>query len=367
MLTTIRRRLTHAALRAKLLRTSRKRLDGIRKERPELGAYRLPPEVAAKIATLWPDATTVRLATRWGEAYALINGIVDHRYVPGYAFAVHVRSVLNREALAEAYTDKNALDRLFPDAPTPPTLLRRIHGRSYGPGYEPLEDVAAALDPYEGEDVVVKPALESGGGQGVWVGTYRSGAFERPGEEPVPHGTFLAERGANVVVQPRLPQHAHLARFHPASLNTLRILTLRHDPDLTVLSTVARFGGGGSRVDNQAAGGVSSGVAADGRLNGFAVDKQGRRFERHPTTEVPFEGASVPGVAAAHDLVLACHARLLHFDVVSWDVAIGVDGAPVLIEFNLLAQEIAFHQMNNGPLFGDLTDEVLARARAHGR
>jgi hypothetical protein len=44
----------------------------------------------------------------------------------------------------------------------------------------------------------------------------------------------------------------------------------------------------------------------------------------------------------------------------SWDIAIGQDGDPVLVEANLSFGEVDFHQMCNGPIFGDLTEAVLA-------
>ena len=71
----------------------------------------------------------------------------------------------------------------------------------------------------------------------------------------------------------------------------------------------------------------------------------------------------MPGVAQSRELVTDLHAALLHFDLVSWDIAIAECGQPTLIEFNVLAQELHFHQMNNGPLFGVLTESVLARIK----
>ena len=51
--------------------------------------------------------------------------------------------------------------------------------------------------------------------------------------------------------------------------------------------------------------------------------------------------------------------RLGHFRVVSWDIAVGANYEPILIEFNAFTQSIDYHQLNNGPLFGEFTDEVI--------
>ena len=47
------------------------------------------------------------------------------------------------------------------------------------------------------------------------------------------------------------------------------------------------------------------------------------------------------------------------FRMVSWDVAIDESDEPVLIKVNLSDGELDFHQLNNGPLFGEDTDEIL--------
>ena len=45
--------------------------------------------------------------------------------------------------------------------------------------------------------------------------------------------------------------------------------------------------------------------------------------------------------------------------LISWDFAIGVDGEPILIEANLSFGQIDFHQLCNGPIFKEMTDEIL--------
>jgi hypothetical protein len=44
---------------------------------------------------------------------------------------------------------------------------------------------------------------------------------------------------------------------------------------------------------------------------------------------------------------------------VSWDIAFDEQENPVLIEANLKDGELDFHQLNNGPLFGDDTEKIL--------
>ena len=51
--------------------------------------------------------------------------------------------------------------------------------------------------------------------------------------------------------------------------------------------------------------------------------------------------------------------KVPHFRLVSWDIAIDSVGQPVFIEMNPAYGELDFHQLNNGPIFGEDTEEVL--------
>ena len=48
-----------------------------------------------------------------------------------------------------------------------------------------------------------------------------------------------------------------------------------------------------------------------------------------------------------------------HFKMVSWDFAVNEHGNPIMIEANLCLGELDFHQLNNGPLFGEDTKKIL--------
>ena len=53
------------------------------------------------------------------------------------------------------------------------------------------------------------------------------------------------------------------------------------------------------------------------------------------------------------------HKRFAHFRIISWDFAVDENNDIQLIEFNFSPQGIRIHQINNGPLFGEFTVEVL--------
>lgn len=292
----------------------------------------------------------------WHIAYASVNGIRRGEYIPENVFYHRVEPAINPRAAAETFSDKNMYDLLFPTAKLPPTVGRIVHGRPFSGEYAGL-GYAGLLEALQraGCDLVVKPSVETGGGRNVSV---------VPGDEVA--GWTATELGRiiageeNLLFQELVQQHAALAAFHPASLNTLRIVTFRPRARTVVVSAVLRMGVNNARVDNQAAGGISCGIDEAGQLRRFAYDKYFQRYSAHPSTGRAFEGFELPSYAEACDLGIALHERLPLFGMISWDIAIDSAGSPVLIEANLKWQEINFHQVNNGPLFGRYTAEMLS-------
>ena len=96
----------------------------------------------------------------------------------------------------------------------------------------------------------------------------------------------------------------------------------------------------------------------NGQLKEVAYNAHGEMFSEHPQG-YHFSDCIVPSYQKAVEMVKHCHEKLGHFRLVSWDVAIDKDGEPILIEANMRNGECDFHQFNNGPLFGELTDQVL--------
>lgn len=65
------------------------------------------------------------------------------------------------------------------------------------------------------------------------------------------------------ILQSNVQQSSFFTKYHPSSLNTLRIMTFKHNNNIELISSVASFRNGGSNVDNQATGGVSCGISID--------------------------------------------------------------------------------------------------------
>ncbi len=345
-----------AARKAQRIHALHRKIAGIARHRREFPHHLDWDAGKARAARRFLQAHGMRYSgTRWHECYFGATGRFAPHYVPEDYFYLELLPRLNPLRYIRKYGDKNFYASLgFPNLPI--TLGGMVNGRPVDAGARalPLERLlagAAALP-----EVVAKPSLglESGGGAMVTMCP--------PAELPERLGRFAAAGVRDIVIQAPVAQHPALAELNPTSVNTVRVMTLRLEGEVEPISSVLRIGRRASRVDN---GGIACGIAADGTLKRHAYRiKTFERFEAHPDHGLPFLGKRVPGYARVLDFCRDAHARRIpDVDLVSWDIAIDPSEQPVLIEFNLGDQEINFHQLANGPLFGEHTERVLALAR----
>lgn len=153
-----------------------------------------------------------------------------------------------------------------------------------------------------------------------------------------------------------------LASFHPSSLNTLRLITMRKpEGEIYLDRAVIRMGVGGSKVDNWSAGGVCVKVNHDGTLDkyGHFKDISLPPCTAHPDTNITFEGFTIPQFDKAVQLVLKAHAKVKRINGMGWDIAITPRG-PVVIEMNPF---FMLFQTPCGPLRKLIYERYLEQAR----
>jgi len=126
-----------------------------------------------------------------------------------------------------------------------------------------------------------------------------------------------------------------------------------------IISKLFRAGNNGHYLDNMNEGGFCCGIGDDGTLNEMAYNKTLKKYSEHPFTNTAFGNVTIPNFMVLKDKVKKLHQENPYCDIASWDFGINKDGDPVLIETNLKSQGILFQQLVKGPLFGEMTDEVL--------
>jgi len=329
-------------------------------------ASRAFTEARAKHEQLWKKLQR-RVNPDWLDVYTAVSGKPDHRYVPEDIYYTEIEPRLNNKLFSKAWTDKNSYELILGDrVKRPEVVLRCINGILYTPDFSPAgrpEEFSGFSQGFEGEKLVIKPTMDSGGGKAVRIVNIAHAGLEinPPADGVTTFSRLYALYGGNFIIQKYISQHPWFARFNESSLNTLRVLTYRsvRDEKVHVLHRLLRAGQPGSVVDNQASGGIACAVDAGGRLMPFGIDKAGTRHSG--TQSVKFgEAGEVPymnEITAAALEVAACYrySRLLGLDF-----AVNSEGEVILIEVNDSNNEINFFQMSSGPLFGGFTEEVAS-------
>jgi hypothetical protein len=297
---------------------------------------------------------------RHHELYWRITGSFDPAFIPAEIFYCRIEPTLNAMDYVPILTDKNNLYNLAVAPYLPEPVLHLVRGDLYLPGFIRVgETELGRIFSAHDEEFIVKPAVEHGGGRDmrVMTGSTACGFIKALIADHQSRST------ADWVVQRPLEQCPEMARFNASSVNTLRILMMTTETGVIELSSVLRTGRSGMRVDNQAAGGLAAGIE-NGHLRGRALDCDWHFVEAHPDSKFAFVG-ELPAYQEALEICRKLQKSLPWFDLVSWDVAIDSKHQPRIIEFNVASQEIDFHQMNNGPLFGSeggtALSQVLAR------
>ena len=163
--------------------------------------------------------------------------------------------------------------------------------------------------------VIIKP-LFNDSGVGVEIFTY--------GESKVPSYPFIAEE--------IIKQSDALAKFHPQSVNTLRLNTIRCKDEVLVWQCILRYGRGNNHVDNAHFGGCFSAIDN----NGYAIaagDIKRHVFNVHPDSGVALTGFKVPDWEQACEMVKLLATKVGGLRYVGWDLA-HTDNGWVVIEAN---------------------------------
>jgi len=320
--------------------------------------YELSENYQEAIRTFWQPYSKIDLI--WHQAFSAISGIEDVRYIPEDVFYKKVEPTLNRFELAPAYVDKNMTDLLFAECKRPQTVMRNMNGNYYDEDYEAIGvvDAITRVQRFASENkIVLKPSLDSGAGKNVQILDFRG-----RGPQVIKNDlTYLFDHyKQDFIVQKFLHQHKVFRQMHEDSLNTMRLISLRFNGFIYILSRVVRMGDDGSFTDNAESGCITAGFDSEGALQPYATDHWTyEKYKEHPYSQFTFEDTMLPGVKEGTQLVEQAHEKLLYFDIVSWDIAIDRKGEPHLIEIGVDLQDINYHQRTTGPLFGHLTEDVL--------
>lgn len=294
------------------------------------------------------------------KLYKNLNINKGHRlsyYIPDTFYYPFVDEYFTNPQQSGPCDAKNFYNLYFCDVAQPKTIFRKVDNFYLDADYNSItlkEAIARSKD--EGE-VILKIALFSGGGFGVM--------FWNAAEDSEEKLVDFLHSAKDVICQEVIKQHPSISLLNPTSVNTIRMLTFAFKNEVQMLSSYIRIGGKGSRLDNRQNGGMACGIEKDGRLKATAIDRAANRYDLRPEG-ISLDQIVVPNFEKGVEIVTHLAKRFVSITkMISWDIAIDESGEPLLVEANLCGGGLDAHQICNGPLFGDLTEEVLKEVFAN--
>lgn len=280
------------------------------------------------------------------------------KVVPGVFFYPYIDACFAHPKEALTLSDKNLIDLLFPDICRPKTVLRFCDGLFLDASYSIISPDEAIARCVQEKRVVIKPSHLSGAGRGIIFWDYDTDGTA------ILNNVFSSSR--SYVVQEVIKQHEKMNSLYSGSINTIRMESFLWKKEVIILSSAVRMGANGSKVDNLSdGGGMSCGVdLMNGQLSSKAYDYYHLNitYDHHPQG-CRFEGFVIPSWDKCIQLVKRVAPRFVRVSrLIAWDLAIREDGEPVLVECNLMDSGCEILQLDNGPLFGELSDEVITEA-----
>jgi len=203
--------------------------------------------------------------------------------------------------------------------------------------------------------MIIKPTLDSGGGKNVRLFENRGGITD---QDNLTMDQLLADYKMDFIIQEVMEQHPMMSALNESSLNTFRVMTYLSGKNVMVLSSLVRIGRKGAFTDNSTQGGVSCGITSDGKFKevGYHLNTGDRILETDGGLK--FKGLVLPFTGKVLNKAKELHMSAPYFRLISWDLSVTPSEEVALIEYNLRGQDISFHQLDNGPVFAPLLQDI---------
>ena len=327
-------------------------VDPLKEKYAKLKVHRpLTKEQKREIRQYFLELTGEKIPLTWHEFLYSRTGVYSKEYIPSSLYKVTLLYRANKHGYRDAYADKNMADVFLPEVKHPKTVLKNMNGYFYVNGEAVAREKAIELC-WNLDEVLIKPSL----------GTHGDGARKLKVENGITNidgrsiGELFDYYKENYCIQGFIRQHERMKALNPSSVNTIRVMTYRSGMEVLVLYTVIRIGRQGQEIDNESAGGISAVIEPNGKLGKYAYGAPGVDKVEYTDSGIRLEGYDVPSYQQVVETVKRLHYKLPFFNLVGWDVAVGENCEPILVEWNVCTE---LSQSANGPAFGKYTERII--------
>lgn len=300
----------------------------------------------------------IRLNPKWNAFCASLNNIHSSKYIPENIFFNYIMPSLNNHNLARAYSDKNMYDVFMQGIKMPKTILRCMHGNLYDADYNLLDikNYSNSL-PHKEVECFIKPTIDSGLGKNIKKCKIKDGKIFAA-EVALDINNLKSTYNGDFIIQEGMDQLSILSDIYPYSINHLRSISLRYENKIVVLSNHLNFGNNQNYISNTWDG-VVCGIDKNGNGAEFGYDEKFNKIFEHPFTHKRFKNIAFQNFSELEKIIIQCHKRLLHFNLVAWDFGVNNLNQYILIEYNLFFPVLNDHQVIDGPIFEKYLDGIM--------
>ena len=287
----------------------------------------------------------------WFEMFGSRDHRMDPRFLPADMFYTELLPYMNNGLMRSGLMNKAYLDFLFSDVKQPPTVAVKIEG-IYCDDKRKLisEGDAIALCRERGGELFLKVSSGTSSGRGIYVLTPSdcSDAEIRK---------IFDEAGGSFIIQERIRQHPVMDGLNPSSVSTIRVLSLLLEDKVYVESAGLRVSAPGLPFVTVYDGGFYAEILKDGKLFPKVYSDIGEWFDDGKGVfDYSFR---IPNIEGVYDEVRRIHPRMGHFKCIGWDFAIGENGDPVMLEYNVFPGLGCPQIARCKPVFNERTDWIL--------
>ena len=148
---------------------------------------------------------------------------------------------------------------------------------------------------------------------------------------------LLADYKTGFMVEELIQMDPRIAKFHPSSVNTCRLITIRFDDETIIIHPRFKMGRHGSEMDNASSGGIFCNLDPETGEVLYAADFKGVTWDVHPDTGEQLLGFVVPEWDAAKAFVRELAEVVPENRYTGWDIVLTPKGW-IMIEGNRRGQ-----------------------------
>lgn len=152
------------------------------------------------------------------------------------------------------------------------------------------------------------------------------------------------------IVEQLINQNEIMARLHPHSINTVRVVTFTSAGQVNIVATSLRMGCRGAVADNAGSGGIFTSIDPEtGLVVCKACNYRGEKYIKHPNTGVIIPGFQIPAWDDLKEIVHKVALELEKGVLISWDFSYSKNGW-VIVEVNTGGDWIILQAAQKEPL-----------------